>query len=42
MSRSKSVGQRIDPWGTPAFTGYSSIDFDLESLKLFYYWERKK
>ena len=27
MYRRKSIGPRMDPWGTPAFTGYSCEDF---------------
>ena len=27
MYSRKSVGPRIDPWGTPALTGYSCEDF---------------
>ena len=27
MYRRKSVGPRIDPWGTPALNGYSCEDF---------------
>ena len=37
MYSRKSVGPRIESWGTPALTGYSREDFPS-----VYYWEKKK
>ena len=42
MYSRKSVGTRMEPWGTPALTGYSCEDFHPEPLEAIYYWERKK
>ena len=38
MCSRKSVGPRIEPWGTPALTGYSVA----EPLEVVYYWEKTK
>ena len=32
----------MEPWGTPALTGYSFEDFPLEPLKAVYYWQNYK
>ena len=42
MNSRKSVRPRMEPWGTPALTGYSFEDFPLEPLKAAYYWQNYK
>ena len=48
MYNRKSVGPIIEPWGTPALTGYSCEDFPFKNhsktshskpLEAAYYWE---
>ena len=33
MYSRKSVGPKMDPWGTPGLTGYSSKDFPSRTIK---------
>ena len=39
MYNRKSVGPRMEPWGTPTLTVYFCEDVPPEAL---YYWEKKK
>ena len=32
----------MEPWGTPALTGYSCKGSQPEPLEAFYYWEKMK
>ena len=38
----KSVGPRMEPWGTPALTGYSCGDFPCRITGTSNYSEKKK
>ena len=42
MYSRKSVGPRMEPWGTPALTGYCCEDFHSKPLEAVHHWEKKK
>ena len=41
MYSTKSIGPRMEPWGTPEVTGYSCEDFPFQNHPAVYYWEKK-
>ena len=42
MYTRKSVGPRMEPWGTPPLTGFLANTSHPDPLKPVYYWEKKK